>query len=420
MKKGNLLTSVIVGFIVISILMVAVGFITMPSGDNKAVKEMIQKERQSTALKVASVIAASSIDPIYNEDDFVINETINNVVKSSDGQIIYVYVIDKDKIVWGDTKNPGNVLKPFSDKKIKSIGSENQKIQEISDDIFDVGVPILAGKKKIGEVHLGMKKAVITNTGNQKPLITFIIMFVIGLIGTIVIAVILSNMLNNVGAEFATSLKSAKLEELRKQEAEVQKHITSKNQEIKNAEKKLEEINAKIKELGAKYDEVTTTLKTADEQIEEKKKQVEFYENKVDELVDQQKNLKDEIEKVKQANVDKAEITKLENQIKNFKLQLQQVLTDIEVKRKEEIALTEKIKQLKAQASQISSSAAPTSSVDLEKKKKEEIEITQRIVAKRKEEIALSQRIELKRKKELELTGRIELLEKKLKELGNK
>jgi len=118
--------------------------------------------------------------------------------------------------------------------------------------------------------------------------------------------------------------------------------------------------------------------------------------------------------------VDKAEITKLENQIKNFKLQLQQVITDIEVKRKEEATLTEKIKQLKTQASQISSTAMPASSVDLEKKKKEEIEITQRIVAKRKEEIALSQRIELKRKKELELTGRIELLEKKLKELGYK
>lgn len=419
MKKGNLLIVIIVGFSVISILMTGAGFFFLSGSSSSDMEKIMNDERIESAINLANVVAAASIDPLFMEDDFVINEIINNAVDASGGMINYIYVLDDNKKVWGDTKNPTNVLKPFSDKTIKVLSSENRKIQKIDDKIFDAAVPIMAGKNKIGEVHIGMAYPKVGETDASPGIIPFIIMLAIGIAGTAVIAVIVSKILSNVGAEFATSLKSAKLDELRKQEEDAQKGLTAKNMEVKNAEKKLADINDKIKEMGSKYDEVQNTISKSDEIIEEKKKQAEFYEKKIEELENKQKNMKDSGEDSKSLIAAKKELMTIKSQVNNFKLQLQQTIAEIEMKRKEEKDLTAQLKSLQNQQAQ-GAGNGPVSSEDIEKKKREELEITQRIVAKRKEEIALSQRIELKRKKELELTGRIELMEKKLKEMGNK
>ncbi len=420
MKKGNLIIIIIVGFSIISIAMTGVGFVLLSGGGGDSDAGKIIEERTiESAVNLASVIAAASIDPLFMEDDFVINEMINKAVEASGGNIDYIYVLDDNKKVWGDTKNPTNVLKPFSDKSIELVKSENRKIQKINDRIFDAGVPIIAGKNKIGEVHLGMKYPDIPISSSSPEIMPFIIIFVIGIIGALGIAFAVSKVLSNVGAEFATSLKSAKLDELRKQEEDAQKSLTSKNMEVKESEKKLDEINMKIKELGSKYDDVQNTINKSDEIIADKKKQADYYEKRIEELAEKQKNMKDDAESSKMAGVSKQELVTLKSQVNNFKLQLQQTINEIENKRKEEKALTEKIKSLQTNAAKAGGAAGPVSSQDMEKKKREEIEITQRIVAKRKEEIAMSQRVELKRKKELELTGRIELMEKKLKEMGN-
>lgn len=419
MKKGNLLIVIIVGFSVISILMTGAGFFFLSGSSSSDMEKIMNDERIESAINLANVVAAASIDPLFMEDDFVINEIINNAVDASGGMINYIYVLDDNKKVWGDTKNPTNVLKPFSDKTIKVLSSENRKIQKIDDKIFDAAVPIMAGKNKIGEVHIGMAYPKVGETDSSPGIIPFIIMLAIGIAGTVVIAVIVSKILSNVGAEFATSLKSAKLDELRKQEEDAQKGLTAKNMEVKNAEKKLADINDKIKEMGSKYDEVQNTISKSDEIIEEKKKQAEFFEKKIEELENKQKNMKDSGEDSKSLIAAKKELMTIKSQVNNFKLQLQQTIAEIEMKRKEEKDLTAQLKSLQNQQAQ-GAGNGPVSSEDIEKKKREELEITQRIVAKRKEEIALSQRIELKRKKELELTGRIELMEKKLKEMGNK
>ncbi len=421
MKKGNLIITIIVGFVLISIVMTGLGYVMTSKGESGDVKKMMEDERIETAVNLANVIAAASIDPLFNEDDFVINETINSALKASDGLIAYIYVLDKNKKVWGDTKNPTNVLKPFSDSKIKTLKSENRSIQKISETIFNAGVPILAGKNKIGEVHIGVKYPVVSDSSSGS-FMPFIIMLITGIVGAIIISVLVSKLLANAGAEFATSLKSAKLDELRKQEDEAQKDLSAKNKNIKETESKIEETNAKLKEIGSRYDEVMKTIDNSDEKLAEKEKQMNFFENKISELEKKQKELKSDKVSAKDIVGTKKELVTLKSQVNNFKLQLQQTINEIETKRKEENTLTDRIKQFKIDLSKAGTGAgaAPISSQDIEQKKKNEIEITQRIVAKRKEEIALSQRIELKRKKELELTGRIELLEKKLKEMGTK
>lgn len=419
MKKGTLITAISVGFTVLVLVMAGIGFALAPKGNDAAIKEVLDKERTENAFNVANIIASASIDPLFAEDDFVINEIITNTVKNSEGQIDYVYVLDSKNIVWGDSKTPTNVLKKFSNPKIKNLTSENKKIQDVSDDIFDAGVPILAGKNKIGEVHVGMKRVSYKGGAAGNPFLPMIIMIVIGLVGTGILIFVVNSILKNMGAEFASSLRSAKIEELRKQEEDADKDIAEKNKKVKDAEKRLTDISSKIKEMGAKYDDIERMLRESEQAADEKKKQAEFYEAKINELAQKQKNMKTELDESQSASAVSGELRTLQTQVNNFKLQLQQTMTDIENKRKEEKALTERLTQLKAQSSQIGTQAAPVSSADLEAKKREELELTQRIVAKRKEEIALSQRIELKRKKELEMTGRLELLEKKLKELGN-
>lgn len=428
MKKGKFTVLLISGIAAIVILMSIIAFALAPkpaAADTTGIKAQLDKERNDAAINLASVIASASLGPLLDEDEGPIMEMILATVENSKGMIDYIYVIDTDNNIWGDSKNPMNVSKPFNDSKIKTLTNEDRLIQDVDANIFDAGVPIRTGTKKRGEVHIGMRKiseVQTPKTSGGSPVISVAASFGVGIIGAIILAVIMSNMLGGSGGEFA-SLRSAKIEELRKQEDEAQKSYNGKLAEVKKAEQKLDEMNKKIKETGSRYDEVDKIIRESDQEIAEKKKQIEFFENKINELTEKQKSLKDSIDKSKGGDMSTEELKMVKNQVDTFRLQLQQIMNDIETKRNEENILNQKIQQLKSQSAQLSSSApaggAAVNSAELEQKRKEEIEITQRIVAKRKEEIALSQRVELKRKKELEITGRIEMLEKKLKEMGN-
>jgi len=425
MKKGNLLAFVIISFIATLIIMTVVGIVMAPKGGGASTDytSILTKERNDAGINLANVIANASIDPILDEDELPIMEMIKNTADNSAGLIDYIIVLDNDGTIWGDSKNPTNVSKPYDGKKIKLITSENRLIQDVDDKLFDASVPVKTGSKKIGEVHVGMRKVQIeapkqSSSGSITP---FIIMLIIGIIGIFIIVIVLSGMLNNLGSEFASSIRSSKIDELRKQEDEVQKEINAKKGEMKSIEKTMAEKNSKMKELGSRYDEIEKTIRTSDETINEKKKQVEFFENKINELASKQKDMKEDIDKAKQVDGASEELKMIKNQVDTFRMQLQQIMNDIESKRNEENSLATKLQQMKSQSAQMAANPAIAgagsglTAAEIEQKKKEEIEITQRKVAKRREEIALSQRIELKRKKELELTGRIELMEKKLK-----
>jgi hypothetical protein len=427
MKKGKFTILMIVGVSVILILTSIIVMVLSPKAsqsNSSDVKDMLVKERNDAAINLASVIASASLEPLLDEDEGPIMEMILATVENSNGMIDYIYVIDTENILWGDSKTPTNVSKPFNVSKVKTLTNEDRLIQDIDANIFDAGVPIRTGNKKRGEVHIGMKKVNYEQKPQKSsgsPVVGVAASFGVGIIGAIILAVLMSNMLGGGGGEFA-SLRSAKIEELRKQEEDAQRTLNNKLTEVKNAEKRLDEMNKKIKETGSRYDEVDKIIRESDQEISEKKKQIEFYENKINELTEKQKSLKDGIDKSKQSDTSTEELKMIKNQVDTFRLQLQQIMSDIESKRNEENTLNQRIQQMKTQSAQMSSAlpgGAPISSQEMEQKRKEEIEITQRIVAKRKEEIALSQRVELKRKKELELTGRLEMLEKKLKEMGN-
>ncbi|MDD3803228.1 MAG: hypothetical protein PHW02_02425 [bacterium] len=428
MKKGKFTILLISGIAIILVLMSVIVFALAPKpakADTSGIKEKLTEERNNAAVNLASVIASASLEPLLDEDEGPIMEMIIATVENSKGMIDYIYVIDTENNIWGDSKNPTNVSKPFNDKRIKTLTNEDRLIQNVDDNLFDAGVPIRTGTKKRGEVHLGMKKVSDVQTPQQSgtsPVIGVAASFGVGIVGAIILAIVMSNMLGGAGGDFA-SLRSAKIEELRKQEDDAQRSCNKKLEEVKKAEQKLDEINKKIKETGSRYDEVDKIIRESDQEISEKKKQIEFFENKINELTEKQKSLKDNIDRAKSGDVSTEELKMVKNQVDTFRLQLQQIMSDIESKRNEENSLNQRIQQLKSQSAQLSS-ASPSgqgavNTAELEQKRKEEIEITQRIVAKRKEEIALSQRVELKRKKELELTGRIEMLEKKLKEMGN-
>lgn len=426
MKKSTFITLFIIAIFVILCINAVIVFLFTPaksSGEKVNTKELLQNERTEMGFNIASVIAGAVLEPLLDQDEAPIMDIAINTVKNSNGLIDYILVVDSEGTLFGDSKQPTNVLKPFNYQNIKLLKSENRLIQDVDNNIVDVGLAIKTGDKKRGEVHIGIKKVAFedkSGENKQSPIVAVILNIIIGIILSVIFALVISSKLSS-GGDFV-NLRSAKIDELRKQEEELQKTLTSKQNEIKSKEQKIAELEKKIKETGSKYDEVDRIIKESEQEINEKRRQVEFYENKINELVEKQKNLKEEIDKVKESQTSDQELKMLKNQIDTFKIQLQQIISDIEVKRNEEQKLSERINQLKMQASQIPQgvqSGEGVSNIDLEKKRKEEFEITQRIVAKRKEEIALSQRLELKRKKELELTGRIEMLEKKLKDMGN-
>lgn len=426
MKKSTFIFLLIILIFIILCINAVIVFIFSPSKttvEKVSTKELLQNERTEMAFNIASVISGAVLEPLLDEDEAPIMDIAMNTVKNSNGLIDYVIVVNTDGVIFGDSKQPTNVLKPFNYQNIKLLKSENRLVQDIEQNIADVALAIKTGDKKRGEVHIGIKKVTFEDKSGgekQSPILAVILNIVIGLILSVVFALIISTKLSS-GGDFV-NLRSAKIDELRKQEDELQKILVSKQNEIKSKEQKISEIEKKIKETGSKYDEVDRIIKESEQEINEKRRQIEFYENKLNELIEKQKNLKEDLDKVKESQSADQELKMLKNQIDTFKVQLQQIMNDIEVKRNEEQKLVERINQLKLQATQMPQgvqSAEGLGSVDLEKKRKEEFEITQRIVAKRKEEIALSQRLELKRKKELELTGRIEMLEKKLKEMGN-
>ncbi|MEJ5307265.1 MAG: hypothetical protein WHT27_03065 [candidate division WOR-3 bacterium] len=426
MKKSTFIILLIISIFIILCINAVIVFIFAPAkstGEKVSTKELLQNERTEMAFNIASVIAGAVLEPLLDEDEAPIMDVAMNTVKNSNGLIDYVIVVNTDGVVFGDSKQPTNVLKPFNYQNIKLLKSENRLVQDVDQNISDIALAIKTGDKKRGEVHIGIKKVVFEDKSGEKkqtPILAVILNLVIGLVLSVVFATVISSKLSS-GADFV-NLRSAKIDELRKQEEELQKTLASKQNEIKSKEQKIAELERKIKETGSKYDEVDRIIKESEQEINEKRRQIEFYENKLNELIEKQKNLKEELDKVKENQSSDQELKMLKNQIDTFKIQLQQIMNDIEIKRNEEQKLVERINQLKLQASQMPQgvpAAEGLSNIDLEKKRKEEFEITQRIVAKRKEEIALSQRLELKRKKELELTGRIEMLEKKLKEMGN-
>lgn len=425
MKKSTFIIFFLISMIIILLINSVIILKFSPSkekGMETNLKDILTKERIESGFSIANVISNAVLEPLLNGDEAPIMDIVVNTVKNSDGLIDYIIVIDDNGIVFGDSKQPMNVLKPFNDPSINLLKSENRQVQDKEKDYYDLGLAIKTGDKKRGEIHLGLKKVTFeekTEKSSGSSIIIVGITFILGIVLSLIFSLIISSKLS-AGKDFV-NLRSSKIDELRKQEEELQKSLASKNNEIKSKEQKISELEKKIKETGSKYDEVDRIIRESEQEIEEKKKQVEFYENKISELVEKQKSLKEQIDKVKESESINVEAEKLKNQISNLKIQLQQIINDIEVKRNEEKNLLERINQLKTQASAISQNEAIGGAIgpELEKKKKEEFEITQRIVAKRKEEIAISQRLELKRKKELELTGRLEMLEKKLKEMGN-
>jgi len=251
MKKSTFITLFIIAiFVILCINAVIVFSLRQRNLQEKRLilKELLQNERTEMGFNIASVIAGAVLEPLLDQDEAPIMDIAINTVKNSNGLIDYILVVDSEGTLFGDSKQPTNVLKPFNYQNIKLLKSENRLIQDVDNNIVDVGLAIKTGDKKRGEVHIGIKKVAFedkSGENKQSPIVAVILNIIIGIILSVIFALVISSKLSS-GGDFV-NLRSAKIDELRKQEEELQKTLTSKQNEIKSKEQKIAELEKRSK-----------------------------------------------------------------------------------------------------------------------------------------------------------------------------
>lgn len=359
-KKG-----IIFGFFVL-ILAFGGEYITVNMGKPKKIEKS-----PNTIEEISKVLAktlAFTVKESVSDEDEIVTSMITNKFLKGEKAIKYGIIITNDGTILAHPDST-KILKKYNSAGLKSLGPSSFLAQTTSSGILDIAVPVRFEDKKVGEVHLGIKKPEeVRKNGKISPIMVImpiilmlLTMFGIGKPGTGVKGV----SSEDVKSELEAMQES--IEHLKNQENEITSEIEKKRGE-------LSEIESKIKE-----------AQSAEEKLPEAKKEYD--------------EIKAEIEKLK------TEKSTLEGEIQ---------------KKKEEIANLKPAPAPSGGGVSLDAIVGGGDKVDtkeinkrIDEKKKQEVELTQRIVAKRREEIALSARIEAKRKELLQLERKIDELKGK-------
>ena len=161
------------------------------------VKKRYMEEIETRGKTLTRIIALNAEEPLFREDDIYLTQLVKNSLINKAG--VFCFILDsqnryitplgyimEDSIIF-DVNTYKNKYSPFpggkelGDKEILS-----QMVKFKNKDVFEIVMPIkLAGKKKIGEVHLGLDLNKMRKV--LKRLELFIILFTIGgiLFGTL-------------------------------------------------------------------------------------------------------------------------------------------------------------------------------------------------------------------------------------------
>ena len=177
------LTSLTVALIVIT--MAITGVIIYNEVKNRYMEEI---ERRGKTL--ARIIALNAEEPLFREDDIYLTQLVKNALINRAG--VFCFILDakenyitpfgyvyKDSIKF-DVDTYRNEYQPFEGGDIlgeKDILTGMVKFK--GQQVFEIAMPVkLAGKKKIGEIHLGLDLKKMKETLRRLEL--FIVIFTIG------------------------------------------------------------------------------------------------------------------------------------------------------------------------------------------------------------------------------------------------
>ncbi len=407
MSKGAFISTMIIVLIILCGAGVGVMFFMMNSaGGSSDIESQLKENIQSNIISLLASMSSVSFDYMVDEDDMGFSELFEPAVKT-DKNIKYIYAINKDGVVIGTTEGENEIGRRVSNPEITLKNSDKYDIEWKGNDLY-VYYPI----ENIGGLYLKYTLPPV-QTSNNTPIIPMAIGFGIVLIGGILITIILGLKIPSAtDEEEFVGISSERVQQLRREEQEVQKKIEEKKNQLKEIENQIEEKNKEKTEIEtalAGFEEKKKELESFNSQKEGLERVIKELEDKKESLMTEIANLKKEHETVAQ----NPEVQNLETRIESLKKEASVLIETIKKYKEESIRLAKEIEEKKKQLA----ATASSSSIDMEKRKAEEVALTQRIITKRREEIALSQRIEMKKKKEQELEKRLQLLVQKIKKL---
>lgn len=150
-------------------------------------RNSMQREIELRGQSIARTIAQISVDPLAIKDDLYLAQFMKNAVMTED--ILYALIIDRTSTIrahndmekwWQQPYQPPPGLRTLDNDSLLS------QVYRTSDgaEVADIGVPILSGETRIGELHVGVSRQRLKETLS----LTRTIVMVIGL-GTLLIGV---------------------------------------------------------------------------------------------------------------------------------------------------------------------------------------------------------------------------------------
>lgn len=393
MIVGNLVKygGLIVGVFLLAFFMTGKGSIEIPESNQH---ELFVQERQEKGKTVAKYLSRYAIDPILaggEERDIVLGAMVS-AAKTETEDLLYVTITTKRGQVVAATESKA-IGKDYSPPEgAEPLGAKSELIQTLKSatlgDYYDVGVGVMLGETKLGEVHVGIKgvKKPPPPPGASVSRKWILIALAIGVVGVFMISIFSRGA---AGSRPGVSIvDTSRINALEGEEQALLKRIADAKRDQLESQEKLNDLK---KELG----DVST--------------QVQARQNELAQMSSLgPAGAGEGVESLRE------EANALETRIEQLKATETGLSSSIQSKKQEQAGLEQKLKQIQSatqtQAAAKQEDAEVAQRIDT--KKREELSLTMRIVSKRREEIAISQRLEAKRKEEIELMRRLEELKK--------
>ncbi len=166
------------------------------------VQKSIRKEIELRGFAIARNLGLNSEDPLVLGDDLYLKQLVTDAMKNEG--IRYTVIVDNDGIIRAaDSTDLWNkeYVPPEGASRLSGSEPESKTIIYNYESLLDIGFPvILGGKKKVGEIHIGVSKMSIENALKkvQITIVTISSLFlIIGVIGSVFFANLITKPVGN-------------------------------------------------------------------------------------------------------------------------------------------------------------------------------------------------------------------------------
>ena len=166
-------------------------------------KGVLSNEIKLRGEAICNNLATSAEDMLVMKDDLALAKLVYDTKDKNKG-VIYSFIIDQNKIIWAHTDvslineryQPPFGLKALHDEPILT----QPYTMTDKTDVFEIAIPIMVGKTKIGAAYVAISQAAIQNAVTQARKGVAFVTIVILLIGISGILVLVSIIIGSLGS----------------------------------------------------------------------------------------------------------------------------------------------------------------------------------------------------------------------------